>query len=265
MIESGANGRHYREDSLGRFFALALGVHVLFVGAFAALSLLLGLEFFSSEKYEDIELIQSAVRVDVVAMPKLTVQELKNMEPQAPAADTEDEAPKAADAQASSEVEFKTEKKVELSSLLSSLSSRKVEKAKKRKDQKDKGPALSAKELNSLVMEGNKVSKGQALVGDSLGAAQSDFADYVAAIPGHIRPFWKLPSYLLEKELKARIRVFISENGKIIKTQIYESSGVAEFDRRALEALNKAGILPVPEKSIRSRLAAGQVVLGFPL
>ena len=262
MIESGANGRHYREDSLGRFFALALGVHVLFVGAFAALSLLLGLEFFSSEKYEDIELIQSAVRVDVVAMPKLTVQELKNMEPQAPAAETQDEAPKAADAQAPSEVEFKTEKKVELSSLLSSLSSRKVEKAKKKKD---KGPALSAKELNSLVMEGNKVSKGQALVGDSLGAAQSDFADYVAAIPGHIRPFWKLPSYLLEKDLKARIRVFISENGKIIKTQIYESSGVAEFDRRALEALNKAGILPAPEKSIRSRLAAGQVVLGFPL
>lgn len=265
MMEAVSRQRRIEEESLARFFILALGAHVLVVAGFVLASLLVGLDMFRSDEIKDAELIQSAVRVDVVAMPKFTVQELKKIEPQAPAADAVEETPKAsAGAQSDSDVEFKTEKKVELSSLLSNLSSRKVDTPKKEK-KKQKGSALSAKELNALVMEGNKVSKGQALVGDALKAAQGEFADYVSAIPGHIRPYWKLPSYLMDRDLRARIRVYISENGKILKTQVYESSGVEEFDRRALGALEKAGVLPAPEKSIRSRLAAGQVVLGFPL
>lgn len=251
------------EDSLKRFFLLALAAHVAAAALAAGASFFLGMDLFPGEPAKDVQIIQSSVRVDVVAMPKLTVQELKKINPaQSAPSDPVEQTPKEAQAPSKTDVEFKTEKKVELSSLLSSLSSKRTEKAKKRKK---KGPSVAAKELSSLVMEGNRVSKGQALVGDSLQAAQGEFAEYVAALPGHVRPHWKLPSYLMEKELRARIRVYISDNGKIVKTEIYESSGVKEFDRRALSALEKTGILPPPSKSIRSLLAGGQVVLGFPL
>lgn len=255
------------QDPLGRFFALALAAHVVAAGVVAAASFFLDLELFSRDEFEKTEIIQSSVRVDVVAMPKLTVQELKKATPSPPASDSADETPEAAEPASSSDVEYKTrsdakKKKVELSSLLKNLSERKTEKARRRKR---KGPALSAKELGALVMEGNKVSKGQALVGDSLKQAQGEFAEYVAAIPGHVRPHWKLPSYLIDKGLRARIRVYISENGKILRTEIYQSSGEQEFDRRALRALKKTETLPPPAKTIRSALAAGKVVLGFPL
>lgn len=251
-----------REDSLKRTFTIALALHVLLGLLLTAISFLFDMGIFQSTTEEAPEFLQSAVRVDVVAMPKLTVQELKNMEPEAPASDVKETDPKAAVAPSESETEFKSEKKVELSSLLSNLSSRKTEKAKKKKN---KGPSLDSKTLSALAMEGNKVSKGQSLVGDALKENQSEFASYVSGIPARVRPHWKLPSYLIEKNLKARIRIYISENGKILKTEIYESSGVDEFDRRALQSLKATGILPSPDKSIRSRLASGQVVLGFPL
>lgn len=251
-----------REDSLKRTFTIALALHVIIGLLLTGLSFLFDMGIFQSTTEEAPEYLQSAVRVDVVAMPKLTVQELKNMSPEAPASASKDTAPEAKAATSESDTEFKTEKKVELSSLLSSLSSRKTEKAKKKKN---KGPALDSKALNDLAMEGNKVSKGQSLVGDALKENQGEFASYVSSIPARVRPHWKLPSYLIEKDLKARIRIYISENGKILKTEIFESSGVDEFDRRALQALKATGILPAPDKGIRSRLAAGQVVLGFPL
>lgn len=254
------------EESLGKFFAFALGAHVALIAIGVLASFFFDMDFLSKEDFKKQEIIQSSVRVDVVAMPKFTVQELKKAQPELaanpPAVETAEKSPNEGVADSKSEVEFKTQKKINLSSLLGNISSKKI---KKRAKKKKNAPSLSAKELNSLVMEGNKLSKGQALVGDSLNAAEGVFAEYVASIPSKVRPYWKLPSFLLEQDLRARIRIFISENGKILKTQIYESSGVEEFDRRALEALNNAGLLPVPEKSIRSRLAAGQVVLGFPL
>ncbi|MEX0798017.1 MAG: energy transducer TonB, partial [Bacteriovoracaceae bacterium] len=252
------------ERSLAKFFLVALSGHAGVVLASVLGAFLLDLGWFQSEP-KDAKMVQSAVRVDVVGMPKLTVKELKNMEPDSlSAGQKEPEAPKAAAAPSKSEIEFKkTEtKKVELSSLLGALSSKKVEKAKKRKK---KGSSLSQRELNSLMMEGNKVSKGQALVGDSLKEQQGIFLDYVSSLPGHIKPYWRLPSYLLEKELKARIRIYVSENGKVLKASIYESSGVKEFDQRALEAVEKAGSLPAPDKKILSRLTRGDVILGFPL
>lgn len=261
-----SNARRPEEDSLKKFFLMALGGHAGVVLICGLASLFLDLSWFDGRANKDLEMIQSAVRVDVVGMPKLTVKELKNMEPDAPASgEKEAAAPKAAaQAPSKSDIEFKKveAKKVELSSLLGALSSKEVEKSKK---PKKKGLSLSKRELNSLMMEGNKVSKGQALVGDSLQQRQGEFLEYVSSLPGHIKPYWRLPSYLLEKNLRARIRIYVSENGKILKTEVYESSGVKEFDQRALGALKKAGGLPVPGKSILSRLARGDVILGFPL
>ena len=264
MTETFLHSGRLRKDPLGKFFTLALVVHFSIAILLYLFSNVLDLNLFDKKPNKDIEFVQSAVRVDVVGMPKFTVQELKKLDPSATAEGQKVEiAPKEGVVESKSDVEFKTtEKKVVLSSLFSSLSNRKVDRKVKRKK---KGSVLSARELNSLALEGNKVSKGQALVGDALKAVQGAYVEYVSTIPSFVRPYWKLPSYLLDKGLRARIRIYVSQNGKIIKSEIYESSGVEEFDRRALGALNKTGSLPAPDKSLWGRLAAGDVILGFPL
>ena len=263
MTESFLHSHRFKNDPLGKFFSLALGAHILLAMIAYIISFVFNFQFFES-KNKNAEIIQSAVRVDVVGMPKFTVQELKNLDPATTSKGQKaDSAPAKAEVESKSDVEFKsTEKKIKLSSLFSSLSNRPVEKAKKIKK---KGSVLSAKELNSLALEGNKVSEGQSLVGDSLKGAQGAYIEYVSSMPSYVRPYWKLPSYLLNKELKARIRVFVSQSGRIIKTEIYESRGVPEFDKRALEALKKTGSFPAPDKSIWTRLTSGDVILGFPL
>ena len=202
--------------------------------------------------------IQSSVKVDVVGMPKLTVQELKQFKAtDLQKGETED--PKAIEEPAPEEVE----EKVDLGNLLSNLSKKKV--AKKRPKKKKFGNALSQKELKSLVLEGNKLSAGEAVVGDSLENARTVLGQYASTLPSHVRPFWKLPSYLLNKDLSARIRVFLSDSGKVLRTEITKTSGVDDFDQRALRAIKQANPFPAPEAEIAKMTTSGAIVLGFPL
>jgi TonB family protein len=218
---------------------------------------------------KNLKVIQSSVRVDVVAMPKFTVQELKKMKVQAPVPEVKGE-----------EIEKKTKediikpddivikkvkKKINLKSLLANLG-KKEKKIKVRKGSNTGKIDLESKrQLKKLILEGNKVSAGTSTVGDTTSLDQTKFSNYVSALPNFIRPHWKLPSYLMDKDLKCRIRLYIASNGKILNTEVYESSGVDEFDQKALQSLQNISSFPKPEGEIVSRLASGEVVLGFPL
>ena len=83
-------------------------------------------------------------------------------------------------------------------------------------------------------------------------------------MPEAVKPYWKLPSYLSTQELKARVRVYIRADGSLIKAELYESSGVSEYDQRAMEAVRQAKFSPLPE-GYSSRGINGEIVLGFPL
>ena len=216
---------------------------------------LLNLNFFH-KKIEFEETIQSAVKVDIVGMPKLTVQELKEFKVSEMQKGDEEAKPEDIKAQ-------ETSSNVDLGSLLTNLSKKK--KVRKKRAKKTYGSALSQKELKALVNEGNKISKGEAVVGDSLKESRSQFAQYASRLPSHVRPFWKLPTYLLEKNLACRIQVYISKTGEVLRTVIVQSSGVEEYDSRAMRAIKAANPFPVPEGDIATFLSAGQVVLGFPL
>lgn len=244
-----------RGKTFSSAFIKASGLHLLLVLIFFITSIL-NLNFFHKEiKIEDT--IQSAVQVDIVGMPKLTVQELKEFNTSELQKGDEEAKP----------VDVKNEENnnnVDLGSLLTNLSKKK--KPSRRKEAtKTYGSKLSAKELKSLVLEGNQISKGEAVIGDSLNESRSLFAKYASRIPSHVRPFWKLPTYLMDKQLSCRIRVYIAKNGDILRTEIIQSSGVNDYDARALNAIQSANPFPAPEDEIISFLAAGQVVLGFPL
>ena len=213
---------------------------------------------------ENIQLVQNSVRVDMVAMPELTIKELKTYEePVSDPAPVEEVAKKEEPPVVPDQPEFVEEKKKQdFASMLKNLSQKKVEEKVVKKDKKKEG--FDTSKLNKLVAAGNKLSAGAALVGGEGDAAQGEYARFLGTIPEAIKPFWKLPSYLASQELKARVRIFIKEDGTLIKAQLYESSGNQEYDQRALDAVEKARFGRIP-KGYAAKGLAGEIVLGFPL
>lgn len=258
-----------QKDNFNFYLLAAFAGHILVFLSLLFLQWFAGLNIFDHyKKTENVKVIQSSVRVDIVDMPKYTVQELKKM--QMTPVNTEEQIgnEKTTEVEEKSDVEFKKQvKKVDLNKLLSNLSNKKNIKVDEKGNAQNKVKDLFAKNksLRSLVLEGNKISKGTSIVGDNLEVEKTVFNEYISNLPNVIRPNWKLPSYLLNQELKCRVRVFIAANGKILKTQVYESSGVSEFDDKAIRALKDSDPLPAPDKDILSKVAAGEVILGFPL
>lgn len=256
------------DQSFIKDFLVSLGAHVaLLLLAFAGSELLS--KFF---KNNDVEIIRSSVRVDVVGMPKFTVQELKKMQAE-PIVTAEPEAVQGGKEETKTEVEdvikkddlviqeVDKKKKSSFLNIINDYSSKKVT-AKAAPKGEAKG---TNKNLESLVLEGNRLSKGSALVGEYTDEQNSEFSAYVQNLPGTIRPFWKLPGYLLEKQLRCRIKIYISPSGQLLKQELLESSGEAEFDKRAQEAVRSASPFPKPSNIVGQRLTQSGIILGFPL
>lgn len=221
--------------------------------------------------------IKQAIRVDVVGMPKHTLKELKAMKVQ-PAVQSKEASPapieKKVAEPAPSEGDFlKAKKKTSFKDLIKGLSQKKLDqpKTKRKANSKGKGGSGSSKlindkQLNKLILEGNKISKGSSLTGVQV--AQADygaFESYIVKLPDHVRPYWKLPSYLMQKELQCRIQVFINGSGELVRAQLVESSNDSEYDSKALQAVKDSAPFPRPEASIVGKLLQGEVILGFPL
>lgn len=248
-------------------FLISLGAHVLFFAL-----LLSGGELIKKIfKYNDVEIIRSSVRVDVVGMPKFTIQELKKMEAQ-PVVEAKPEEVKGKKEETKAEaddvikkddlvIQEQGKKKASFLNLLNDYSSKKVSAKTEKKGAKS---GIGNKNFDSLIIEGNRLSKGSALVGDYTDTQNSEFSAYVQNIPGVIRPFWKLPSYLLDKDLRCRIKIYLSPEGKLIKFELQESSGVSEFDARAEKAIRES-TFPKPSTEVGSRLVNSGIILGFPI
>lgn len=248
-------------------FAISFVAHILFF-----LCALAGGELVSKVfRSNDVEIIQSSVRVDVVGMPKFTVQELKKMQAE-PVVQNEPEVAKGVKEETVKEtpdvikkddivIQEEGKKKESFLNLLNDYSNKKV---KAKSQEKGAKAGAGNKNLDSLIIEGNRLSKGSALVGEYTDQQNSEFSAYVQNLPGMIRPFWKLPSYLLEKDLRCRIKIFLSPEGKLLKLELQESSGTAEFDERATNAIRSA-TFPKPSDEVGKRLTNSGIILGFPL
>lgn len=151
---------------------------------------------------------------------------------------------------------------------LQKISKKEVAQPKKPAKEKAKesglgGAAESA--LKNLVLSGNKLSKGTAITGDGSGAALTAFQEYASRIPDFVRPHWTLPSYLLDKELQCRIRVWLNNSGEVVRTSVYQSSGDTEYDQRAISAVKSASPFPELKQEYGQRAQNGDILLGFPL
>lgn len=260
-----------------------------YTGTSAALHAVVGLLLFGvgawfvklglAQREVNLRLIESSVRVDVVAMPKMSIQELKTIEMNSqfkpgveqevtPPAKQEKVEPTPAKKEevADNSPTLIKEKKVSFADMLKQEATKKIAKQGTTKKEEKKGlDSGTLKELKSLALAGNQLQKGTRLTGTSGSAESTAFGDYATGLPDHIRPHWRLPSYLMDQELRARIRVWLGSDGKVLKTEIYESSGNKEFDERAVSAVASASPLPMPPELVKASVLRGDILLGFPL
>lgn len=231
--------------------------------------------FQSGEKQRkiNIKLVQSSVRVDMVALPQKTLKELEAIQSSSPVVKgepVEEKQPPKVDPTPDKGNEFlKNTKKKSLADLLKGYSKNKPKiKVKKRGVRKAKTDSLSKKDralLDSLVKRGNKIQKGEALTGQGSAEVLTAVQTYASKLASLTKPFWKIPSYLADRGLRARIRVYINGQGRVVRSVIYESSGEEEFDNRALAAVKRASPFPAPDKKISKNIVNGDILLGFPL
>ena len=248
-----------QDESLKKFLGLAVGLHITIILVAFISQFILGWNIFNTKPdVTDVQVIQAAVRIDVVGMPKYTLQELKKMNLEQ--GNVEPEVKEESKSTETSKVEFKKQsKKVNLGNILNSYSGKKIKKVEKKKKKYDKAA------LNKLVLEGNIVSKGVSATGDNNAEIDSEFKSYVQLLPDKVRRFWKLPSYLKEQELNCRIQISINESGEVIKMDLIQSSGEKEYDDRAMKAIKLASPLPRPPALALARVVNGDVILAFPL
>jgi colicin import membrane protein len=253
-----------------RNFLISLGAHISLV-LLAYLGGSAIVKVFNLNK--NVEIIRASVRVDVVGMPKFTVKELRTMQAEPivkPEPEVQGSKSEAVVKDESADVIKKDDlviqekgekKKSSFMNLISDYSSQKVAPTERKKGIK----TSVNKDLDSLIIEGNRISKGSALVGDYSDEQNSEFSAYVQGLPELVRGQWKLPSYLKELNLKCRIAIYLSASGELIKTDLIESSGQDEFDSRAEKAIRDASPFPKPSTQVAARLASSGVILRFPL
>lgn len=268
-----------KEKSMIVNFFQSFGIHIVLIATTF---------FFSYKKIKDgeiirkfnISLVEKSVRVDVVSMPKFSLQELKELQKISGSLDQQVESEskeKVVDNSPVKEGDFLKEKKEEkknLFDMLQQYSRKKVEHKKSvKKNSREKGAGgherqidkATRDKLKSLVFQGNKISEGESAFGDNQsGIRGTEFAKYSLSLPDMVRPYWKLPSYLKDKTIKCRIRIFLAADGKLLRANIFESSGNSEFDDKAMAAVKSATFPPLPE-SIKDKGPKGEILLGFPL
>lgn len=226
---------------------------------------------------ENLELIKSSVRVDMVAMPTQTLEELKAMTPDQaatpepvkeeiksePAPESKPEVKEAV--KENSKDDFQEAGKAVEDKRQSFLTKLKQLSNKKLPKKKESSKVADNQQLKQLVLAGNRLSKGTEAYGDSRGGDQTAFQAYVSRLPQKVKPFWRLPSFLLNKKLKCRVRVWISMSGHVSRAEIYQTSGDNEFDQKALDAVNSASPFPELSEEFGKRALNGEILLGFPL
>jgi TonB family protein len=210
--------------------------------------------------------LPTAVRVDLVAMPKLTLKELKNLDINltssgkslgqkslAPPPPTSDDPQAYQVAAKKSRQDFKAMLQAE-----AQKAQGQVAQAKAVSD------AQAKKHLADLALAGNILAKGNALTGESQQAEVSAINAYAGQVRDLVRAYWRLPSYLQDKNLRCVVHIFINAQGTLLKARVAASSHNAEFDRWALTAAQQTSYPAPPEEAKNSIIRHG-LKLVFPL
>lgn len=112
----------------------------------------------------------------------------------------------------------------------------------------------------AAIIKGRTISAGTSLTG--LDKVQGDA--YLQTLNSHIKQFWTLPQWLMNKPYKARVLVKFDMNGKIISKQIEESSGVQAYDDYCLRSVTQAEPFPKFPEKFSEKYRTDGVSIGYP-
>lgn len=207
------------------------------------------------------------MKVDVVAMPELTIQEIQQSIQQVENSPQKTKEP--IDNNVPDDTDFLKEKEKKQKSflnLLKDLGKKEVKQAKKVENNSNNIPTEKyRKDLKNIIMKGNKLNQGGLTSARESAAEISALGVYSLSVKDLVRTNWNLPRYLKEQDLQCRIKIFISKSGRLLNMILVESSGNTDYDQRALKAIKDAGEFPIPEESIQKYASEGKIILGFPL
>lgn len=223
--------------------------------------------YFSKPQFD----IARAVRVDMVALPdKLKSNEL----PQKVQEILKEPAPNPIEEKKEDVAEEKPKEKVALpkKEVKPDVDVVSLKKAKaKQKSALDKLKALNAIEKlkqedkantpkKPVVVKGRIISAGSALAG--LDKLQADA--YLEVLDSHIKQYWALPQWLMNKPFKTRILVKFDQTGKILSKQIVQPSGQPAYDDYCMQAIDQASPFPRFTEKFSEKYSQDGVIVGFP-
>ena len=233
-----------QSDSFKHYAGLSLIGHTLVILFFTIKTV-----FFPSEDL----IIQSAVRVDLVALPDKKIDTTPSPpEPPkptpAPSPKTKESTkPKKPDPRSTKDQQKKAIERLKAKSAIDKI---------KNEDTKKEIPKEKPEEL----YKGNVVTSGSSLKG--LDKLQYD--EYFGRLEQHVKNHWVLPQWLADKDLRTQVLVKIDERGFVTSKEIMTSSGDQVFDNMALEAVEKSSPAPVAPTKLQNLIATQGVVFNFP-
>ncbi len=246
-------------ESLGPYTKISFLIHFFLLIA----AILFQKSFNILQPSATITTVIPAIRVDVVGMPKMTLKELKKLSEGEGSISEEVQGDSSESKDERDSISYKKKGK-NLSEILRLEALKKISLKEDAQKSGKEGKGKIKGDLSKLVLEGNKISKGMAIIGDSRGMVMGAFGQYVSSIPDFVRPNWKLPATLLDSNLNCRVRIYLNADGKLEKAELFESSGNKEYDKRAMQAVMNSSF-PKPGKDIIDKVKLGNILLGFPL
>ncbi len=162
-------------------------------------------------------------------------------------AEAEAKAKAEAEAEAKAKAEAEEKKKAEEKALAEAKAKKEAEeKAKKAAAAKAAADKKKNSAASSLLADLAKQKGIGGGAGEGSGAGGGGIYDvYVGQVMLIVQQSWSIPIYSREV-YSASIKVLLDVHGKIVNTEVLRSSGRADFDASALNALSRLGSLPPP-------------------
>lgn len=138
------------------------------------------------------------------------------------------------------------------------------DRAKKMKNALDRIKALQKieKEVEAVVIKGNKLSPGSSLDGN---AKESQEANYIDLVRERLREEWQLPIIVARLNLSAQVEITIDTKGRVRSFRFKKFSGNSQFDEAVKRTIAQAQPFPAPPKGMRDQLLIDGILVGFPL
>jgi hypothetical protein len=228
--------KHVSEEGYARALRASFIAHALFI----LLVLFKGLIFPSAPKP-----YVPTLRVDMVGLPDVLKKDLRALPTDTSVADPD-------------ELVLHPKKK----SLTNQSREKKLRSALDRIKALSKITADDTPKSKTILVKGNKISKGAALSGDAKEAAEASYYDLLR---GKLQENWALPVWIARQNYSAQVQLFVDGRGRVKSFRFVKTSGNAQFDSAIKKTLEESQPFPAPSEDVAGSLLTNGVLIGFPL